>query len=139
MVPHPRLVEEAATLRPADVLAVGLSARGTTLGALVMVRGGGKQLVDDDLPLIRRVVERAALALDSARLYEERAWVAAVSRDSLRPSSLPQIAGARMTARYRPAAEQLDIGGDFYDVHGEDGDGCCAWATCAAREWKRRR
>lgn len=126
MIPHPRLVQEAATLRPADVLAVGLTARGTTFGALVMVRGGGRCPFDDDVEVIQRVAERAALALDSARLYEERARIAAVIQESLRPPSLPRIDGVRMAARYRPAAEQLDIGGDFYDAHGKDGD----WLLC---------
>ena len=42
-------------------------------------------------------------------------------QDSLRPPSLPDIDGAQLAARYRPAAEHLDIGGDFYDVHGRDG------------------
>lgn len=126
MIPDARLVEEAATLRPADVLGVGLTARGVTLGALVMVRGGGRRSFNDDLDVIQRVAERAALALDSARLYEDRARVAAVLQDSLRPPSLPRIDGVRMAARYRPAVEQLDIGGDFYDVHGADGD----WLLC---------
>ncbi|SPM31877.1 PP2C family protein-serine/threonine phosphatase [Mycobacterium terramassiliense] len=126
MIPHPRLVQEAATLQPADVLGVGLTARGTTFGALVMVRGDGRRPFDEDLELIQRVAERAALALDSARLYEERARIAAVIQESLRPPSLPRIDGVRMAARYRPAAEQLDIGGDFYDAHGDDGD----WVLC---------
>ncbi len=126
MIPHPRLVQEAATLRPADVLGVGLTARGTTFGALVMVRGEGRCPFDDELEVIQRVAERAALALDSARLYEERARIAAVIQESLRPPSLPRIDGVCLAARYRPAAEQLDIGGDFYDAHGSDGD----WLLC---------
>ena len=125
MIPHARLVEEAATLRPADVLGVGLTARGATFGALVMVRGRARPF-DDDIGVIQRVAERAALALDSARLYEERARVAAVLQESLRPPSLPDIDGVQMAARYRTAAEHLEIGGDFYDVQGGDGD----WLLC---------
>jgi phosphoserine phosphatase RsbU/P len=125
MIPHPRLMAEAATLRPADVLAVGLTARGATFGALVLVRERARPF-DDDMGVIARIAERAALALDSARLYEERARVAAVLQDSLRPPSLPRIHGVQMAARYRPAAEHLEIGGDFYDVQGGDGD----WLLC---------
>jgi sigma-B regulation protein RsbU (phosphoserine phosphatase) len=125
MIPHPRLVEEAVTLRPADVLGVGLTARGATFGALVMVRSQARPF-DNDVDVIQRVAERAALALDSARLYEERARVAAVLQESLRPPSLPDIDGVRMAARYRTAAEHLEIGGDFYDVQGGDGD----WLLC---------
>lgn len=42
MIPHPRLAAEAATMRPADLLTVGLTARGTTIGALVMIRCEGR-------------------------------------------------------------------------------------------------
>ena len=42
MIPHPRLAAEAATMRPADLLAVGLTARGATIGALVMIRSEGR-------------------------------------------------------------------------------------------------
>ena len=65
---------------------------------------------------------RAAIALDSARLYEERAQVAAVLTGALRPPSLPAVDGVRLAARYRPAAEHLGIGGDFYDVIAALGD-----------------
>jgi serine phosphatase RsbU (regulator of sigma subunit) len=32
------------------------------------------------------------------------------------------VPGAALGARYRPALEQLDVGGDFYDVFGADND-----------------
>ena len=122
MIPHPRLVAEAATMRPADMLAVGLTARGTTIGALVLIRCEGRGFGDSDIAVAERVATSAAMALDSARLYEERGRVASVLQRSLRPASLPEIDGVRMAARYRPAAEHLDVGGDFYDVHGRGED-----------------
>ena len=122
MIPHPRLRAEAEDFKPADLLGVGLSARGSSFGALVMVRGQGHGFDDHDIAVAERVASRAALALDSARLYEERSRVATVLQSSLRPPSLPHVEGAQLAARYRPAAEDLDIGGDFYDVHGADGD-----------------
>jgi sigma-B regulation protein RsbU (phosphoserine phosphatase) len=122
MIPHPRLVAEAATMRPADLLGVGLTARGTTIGALVMVRSQGRGFDVEDVAIAERVATHAAMALDSARLYEERGRIASVLQSSLRPPSLPELDGVRLAARYRPAAEHLDIGGDFYDVHGEGDD-----------------
>ncbi|MDT5176910.1 MAG: hypothetical protein QOJ95_1108 [Mycobacterium sp.] len=122
MIPHPRLVAEAATMRPADLLAVGLTARGSTIGALLMIRSEGRGFDAADVAVAERVASRAAMALDSARLYEERGRIASVLQSSLRPSALPEIDGVRLAARYRPAAEHLDIGGDFYDVHGSGDD-----------------
>jgi phosphoserine phosphatase RsbU/P len=120
MVPHPRLADEAAALSPADLLALSLKARGTTFGALVIIRRQGFSA--DDVAFAERIAGRAAVALDSARLYQERAHVADVLTRGLRPPALPEIDGARIAARYRPAAEHLDIGGDFYDVLGSDRD-----------------
>lgn len=122
MIPHSRLAAEAATMRPADLLGVALTARGTTLGALVMVRGQGRGFSHEDVAVAERIATRAAMALDSARLYEERGRIATVLQASLRPPTLPEIDGVQLAARYRPAAEHLDIGGDFYDVHGAGQD-----------------
>jgi phosphoserine phosphatase RsbU/P len=122
MIPEETLRDQVADLRPADVVGLGLTARGMTLGALVIVRGQGRRFDDADVAFAERIAARAAIALDSARLYEERGRVAAALADSLRPPTLPEIDGVRLAARYRPAAEHLEIGGDFYDVHGSGDD-----------------
>ncbi|KUI26409.1 serine/threonine protein phosphatase [Mycobacterium sp. IS-1496] len=122
IVHHPRLCEEVASRSPADVLALGLTARGATLGALLLARVGDRGFGDDDIVFAQRLASRAAVALDSARLYEERGRIAAALQRGLRPPVLPEVEGMRVAARYRPTAEHLEIGGDFYDVHGAAGD-----------------
>lgn len=120
LIPHAGLRAEAAALRRADVLAVPLTARGSTIGVLTLLRRAGFSAADASLA--EQVASRAALALDSAQLYEDRNHIASVLQASLRPPSLPEIPGARVAARFRAAAEHLDIGGDFYDVHGHGDD-----------------
>jgi phosphoserine phosphatase RsbU/P len=122
LVPDGALCVQAAALRPTDAVAVGLTARGATFGALVLVRAQGRGYDDDELAFIERITSRAAIALDTARMYEERTRIAAALTKSLRPPTVPDIAGLRMAARYRPAAEHLEIGGDFYDIHGAGDD-----------------
>lgn len=122
LVPHPVLAAQAAALRPADVLGLGLTARGTIVGALVLVRGAGRGFDDDDVAFAQRIASRAAVAFDAARMYEESARVATTLQRALRPPLLPDVAGVQLAARYRPAAEHMDIGGDFYDVHGAGDD-----------------
>jgi len=73
MIPYPELRAEAVELRPGAVLGLGLTARGTTLGALVIVRGHGRGFDDDEVAFAERIASRAAMALASARMYEERA------------------------------------------------------------------
>ncbi|MEC3982577.1 PP2C family protein-serine/threonine phosphatase [Amycolatopsis sp. H20-H5] len=121
-VPHPALRAAAAGLFPADVLALALVARGATIGALVVLRGPGRRFEAEDVALAEQIAGRAAMALDSARIYEERSHVASVLQAGLRPPTLPSIPDARVSARFRAAAEHMEIGGDFYDVHGSGDD-----------------
>lgn len=122
LVPVEPFYRSALALAPAEVVGLGLTARGSTFGALVLLRRADAGFSAEDLDIAQRVADRAALALDSARLYEEQARVASVLQESLRPPALPDIPGVRLAARYRPAVEHLDIGGDFYDITGRDDD-----------------
>jgi serine phosphatase RsbU (regulator of sigma subunit) len=122
LVPHAGLRDEAAALRPADVLALPLTARGAPSGALVLVRRAGRGFGDTEVALLGQFAARAALALDSARVYEDHARVTRVLEDSLRPPGLPVIPGVEVATSFRSSAEHLDIGGDFFDAHGSDDD-----------------
>ncbi|OLR94697.1 serine/threonine protein phosphatase [Actinokineospora bangkokensis] len=122
LIPDDDLRAEATDLRPADVLGVALTARGSHLGVLVLVRGAGRGFPVEDVALAEQVASRAAVALDSARLYEDRSRVASVLQAGLRPPALPSVPGLRLAARFRAAAEHVDIGGDFYDAHGSGDD-----------------
>jgi serine phosphatase RsbU (regulator of sigma subunit) len=122
LIPHPALREQAASLRPVDVLAMPLTARGSAVGALILVRKAGDGFGEDDIDLLGQLCDRAALALDSARIYEDHARVTRVLEESLRPPKLPDIPGVEVAACFRAAATHLAIGGDFYDVHGGDDD-----------------
>lgn len=119
---HAGLAQELAALRPVDVLVLALTARGATMGAFVLARTAGRQFDDDTIGEAERLAATAAVALDSARLYEERGQLAAVLKRTLRPPTLPRLTGFGIAARYRPAVEHLEVGGDFYDVVGTDDD-----------------
>jgi serine phosphatase RsbU (regulator of sigma subunit) len=93
-----------------------LKARGRVLGTLSLVNELGRPLGEDDIVLARELAARAAVALDTARLFNERSQVARRLQDSLLPPTLPSIPGLELGARYRAAGEGLDVGGDFYDA-----------------------
>ena len=106
-----------------STLLVPLTARGRSLGVMAL---GFNTLVDaDHLSLFEDVARRAALAIDNARLYEERAKVARTLQRSLLPPTLPHVPGVQLAARYHAAGEGNEVGGDFYDCF-PTGDG--AWA-----------
>ena len=91
---------------------VPLSARGRTLG--VMALGFAEVVGEDHVTLFEDLGRRAALAMDNARLYQERAKVARTLQRSLLPPVLPEVPGMELAARY-VAAEGNEVGGDFYD------------------------
>ncbi len=111
---HLRIVRE---LDFTSYMCVPLQARGRVLGALTLVSSGsGRRFGAADLELAEEFARRAGLALDNARLYSERDHVARALQSSLLPPSLPEIPGARVTARYQAAGEGNEVGGDFYHV-----------------------
>jgi PAS domain S-box-containing protein len=106
---------------------VPLVARGRTVGAISFASAeSGRRYGDGDLVLAEELAQRAALAVDNARLFRERSHVARTLQQSLLPPQLPRIPGVEIAALYRPAGEGAEIGGDFYDLfETADGD----WAV----------
>ena len=96
---------------------VPLEARGRTMGALSVVSSRqDRHYGAEDLTLATELARRAAVAIDNARMFAERAAVAAALQRSLLPPELPHAAGLEVAARYRPGRRGLEIGGDFYDM-----------------------
>ena len=95
---------------------VPLRARGRAHGVLAAGfddLGSGSD--EEALALFDDLARRAALALDNARLYEERDQVARTLQRSLLPQALPDIPGVELAGRYVAAGEGNEVGGDFYD------------------------
>jgi PAS domain S-box-containing protein len=104
-------------------ITVPLSARGRTLGALSLVSAeSGRRYGAEDLRLAEILAARAGLAVENARLYEERSHIARTLQRSLLPPALPDVPGLELAARYRAAGDQNEVGGDFYDVFRGSGD-----------------
>ena len=95
-------VEKAALFPPLAVGAIGiiLAALVTALFALA---GRREQLLAS---------ERDVAASEAASERE----TATTLQQALLPPSLPEIPGVEGTAAYRPGAEGLEVGGDFYDL-----------------------
>jgi serine phosphatase RsbU (regulator of sigma subunit)/anti-sigma regulatory factor (Ser/Thr protein kinase) len=70
---------------------------------------------DADVLMLQQVADRAALAIDNARLREQQVMAESLQRELL-PAALPQIPGLRLSAKYLPATVALRVGGDWYDV-----------------------
>jgi serine phosphatase RsbU (regulator of sigma subunit) len=118
---HRKLIEQA-NYRSAAV--APLVARGSTLGTLSLLHASTNLSYDaEDLQLLTELADRAALALDNARLYEERDRIAQNLQRGLRPPEPPYVSGLDLSVVFDPYGEGMEIGGDLYDILPTD-DGC---------------
>ena len=100
-----------------SAIVVPLIARQHVTGTLSLLRMlDVESYTEDDLVLAEELARRAAIVVDNARLYESSRRLAATLQASLLPRRLPDIPGVRIAARYRPALEGQEVGGDFYDA-----------------------
>ncbi|GGK97379.1 SpoIIE family protein phosphatase [Mangrovihabitans endophyticus] len=99
---------------PSEGFAVPLVARGQRLGTLAVGRHATHRHEADEVAVLEDVARRAALAIDNARIHDERHKVARTLQASLLPPALPHVAGVGFAAEYVPTGSE--VGGDFYDV-----------------------
>ncbi|MEU5401525.1 SpoIIE family protein phosphatase [Streptomyces sp. NPDC005963] len=103
---------EGASVR---VLSVNpLRARGRVLGTLTFLfhRDDGA-----DMPrFLTDLANRAALAIDTSTLYEQRRRHVVSLQRHLLPAELPTVPGLALSSAYEVADDSLDVGGDFYDA-----------------------
>jgi PAS domain S-box-containing protein len=105
------------------VLIVPMVARSRTIGALTLVSAeSGRTFDQSDVEFAGQIAERAALAVENARLYSQRSAVARTLQSSLLPEALPELPGWEIAALYRPAGRESEVGGDFYDFWEVGGD-----------------
>jgi sigma-B regulation protein RsbU (phosphoserine phosphatase) len=117
-VPAPELRESLARIRPVDLLALPLTARGRTFGALTLARRSRDGFDHDAVAFLEELAHTLASTLDAARTLADSRRVAGVLSRDLTPPSLPEMDGARLASYYRVAFEHEALGGDFYDIHG---------------------
>jgi anti-sigma regulatory factor (Ser/Thr protein kinase)/putative methionine-R-sulfoxide reductase with GAF domain len=97
-----------------SLLGVPLLVEGRVIGVLHVGSLTPRDFTDDDADLLQLAADRAALAIEQARLYAQRRVAEALQRRLL-PGRMPQPSGLQVAARYLPAAGS-SLGGDWYDV-----------------------
>ncbi|MBS1863740.1 MAG: PAS domain S-box protein [Actinobacteria bacterium] len=118
---HQALVEETGYESAA---VVGLVARGRKIGALSFLHASANVRYEQrDLEFLGELGDRAALALDNARLYQERDAIARNLQRGLRPPRPAAVEGLESAVIFEAAGRGIEIGGDLYDVLPTE-DGC---------------
>lgn len=106
-----------------SVLLVPLTARGRTFGVMTLVTAESlRRFEDADREFAEQLAGRAAVAVDNSRLATARRRTADTLQRSLLPDVVPPIDGWSVAALYRAAraAEEIEVGGDFYDFYEND-------------------
>jgi anti-sigma regulatory factor (Ser/Thr protein kinase) len=70
----------------------------------------------NDESILLQLAQIASVAIENVRLYQHEHEIAQTLQSSLLPPHLPEIPGVSVSARFRPAGEGDEIGGDFYDI-----------------------
>lgn len=109
-----------------SMLGVPVRVEGRVIGVMHIGTLVQRAFDQDDVTLLQLAADRAALAIDDARLSEQRS-VTAIMQRTLLPDALPQIPGVRLSAKYLPAGSGIKVGGDWYDVF-QLANGCLAFA-----------
>ncbi len=118
---HRQLIEDT---RYQSAAVAPLVARGATIGALSLLHASTNLRYEEtDLQLLGELADRAALALDNARLYEERDRIAQNLQRGLRPPEPPYVEGLDISVVFDAFGEGMEIGGDLYDILPSE-DGC---------------
>ena len=71
---------------------------------------------DEESQIFRQFAQSVALAVEALRSYAEEHLIALTLQRSFLPSRLPKVPGVAMAARYLPASDQAEVGGDFYEA-----------------------
>jgi serine phosphatase RsbU (regulator of sigma subunit)/PAS domain-containing protein len=129
---EPLLVKMDAT----SVLSVPLADGENRYGVLTLVRRAADgHFKVADLALTEELGEQMALAIRVDRTFRRRSDTADALHASLLPRRMPEIPGLKIAATYIAAAEDPEVGGDFYDVYQTpDGWGLAVGDVCGKGE-----
>jgi PAS domain S-box-containing protein len=98
------------------MVVVPLAFQDVVFAALLLCNADARRFMALDRAYLAQLADLAAQALERARLYEERAYVAHTLQQGLLPEHLAEIPGLEVAVRYHSIADGGSVGGDFYDV-----------------------
>lgn len=99
-----------------SILVIPLAARSARGGVLVLAAKDPDRF-DDAINKVAEILGlQLANALEQATLLERTHQVADRLQRALLPASFPRVAGGQLDGAYRPASEEAEVGGDWYDA-----------------------
>ncbi|WP_435862533.1 SpoIIE family protein phosphatase [Streptomyces phaeochromogenes] len=108
-----------------------LIASGRPVGTCVLAYAEPHPFPADERAVLTSLSGLIAQALERARLYDAKHQLAHGLQAALLPHSLPSLPGIEAAARYLPATQGMEIGGDFYDLVPTGGEGATGGQAAA--------
>jgi len=99
-----------------NVLIVPLPGRNSSPGLFVLATREAAPFDDGSKKVAEILGLQLANALDQATLFERTHQVADRLQRALLPASFPRVPGGQLDGAYRPASEEAEVGGDWYDA-----------------------
>ncbi|MFJ8635097.1 SpoIIE family protein phosphatase [Streptomyces sp. NPDC093568] len=93
-----------------------LTASGHTFGICAVTFDHPRRLTDEERTLLTATSALVAQALERARLFDAEHTRSRELQRSLLPRDLPALPACTAAARYLPAGQGMDVGGDWYDI-----------------------
>jgi PAS domain S-box-containing protein len=93
-----------------------LTASGHTFGICAVTFDHPRRLNDEERTLLTATSALVAQALERARLFDAEHTRSRELQRSLLPRDLPALPACTAAARYLPAGQGMDVGGDWYDI-----------------------
>jgi serine phosphatase RsbU (regulator of sigma subunit) len=122
LVPDVGLADALDALGTESLVLLPLAARGRTFGALALARPSGYGFDENALGFLEDLAQRVSVALDANLVVAESRHVASVLRQTMMPATTRSVPYLDTAVFLRVAHEHEELGGDFYDIHGEDDD-----------------
>jgi serine/threonine-protein kinase RsbW len=93
-----------------------LVASGKVLGTLALRTAPGRRTAAAESIFLNDLADRAGLALENARLYEQERAIARTLQRSLLAADMPADPRFALETHYQAAAHDLEVGGDWFDA-----------------------
>ncbi|GGN57616.1 hypothetical protein GCM10011579_020030 [Streptomyces albiflavescens] len=93
-----------------------LPAKGGVAGVCLVGWDEPREFVPEERSLLTATAALVGQALQRAHAHDAEQELATMLQRSLLPRRLPELPGGKAVARYLPARQGLQVGGDWYDV-----------------------
>ena len=117
---RPKLGPLKDTRPPKSWMMVPLLAGDVAHGAIICC-SNARSFDAGELELLEEIGRRASFALEHAQSFERERRLAHTLQQATLPSHLATVENASLSFVYRPAASEVQVGGDWYDAFEIDG------------------